>query len=513
MRMRLGRMQFGWAGLTALGMIFALAPGVAQAAGEECVKIVGNESSGEKLTLDPGVQTSSDDAVLIFALYNRLVDLNGAFEVVPELAESWEASDGGKTWTFHLRQGVKFHDGSDFDANDVVYTFKRLIDPALAFPAAAVLSFLTPEGITAVDAHTVRFTTAEPVAELPLLFTTKFTPIVAEGATPEGMKNAANGTGPFLVEQFDVSNPIRILRKNPNYWKAGLPKAECLRITVAQEGLTAAVALQSGEADLVLSVDAASIPMLKDDSNITLLETGAGTSMTYSMWIDQPPFDNLKVRQALKLVVDRQALVDTVVLGYGEPGNDNPVPPSWPSAFTHEPLARDVEKAKALLAEAGYPDGLTVDLYTSEGIPGMTKFAEAYKAMAADAGITVNLNVTPPDSYWDDVWLKQSFVTSGWSIRPPIEGLSVAYTKTTDWNETHWKRDDFEALLGAARSELDAEKRGQILKDAQKLLAEEGGVIVGLFIHQVAGLRSACSGYEPHAQNFNVNYEDLVCTE
>ncbi|MSP83441.1 MAG: ABC transporter substrate-binding protein [Alphaproteobacteria bacterium] len=502
-----------WATLAALGLAFGLAPAVARAAGEECVKIIGNESSGEKLTLDPSVQTSSDDAILVFGIYNRLVDLNGKFEVVPELAESWEASDDGKTWTFHLRQGVKFHDGSDFDANDVIYTYKRLIDPALASPAAAVLSFLTPEGITAIDANTVQFTTAEPIAELPLLFTTKFTLIVPEGATAEGMKNTAVGTGPFMVEKFNVSDPIRVFRKNPNYWKAGLPLSECLRITVAQEGLTASVALQSGEADLVLSVDAASIPVLKEDSNINLLETGAGTSMTYSMWIDKPPFDNLKVRQAMKLVVDRQALVDTVVLGFGEPGNDNPVPSSWPSAFTSEPLARDVEKAKALLAEAGYPDGLTIDLYTSEGIPGMTKFAEAYKAMAADAGITVNLNVTPPDSYWDDIWLKQSFVTSGWSIRPPIEGLSVAYTKTTDWNETHWIRDDFEALLQAARTELDATKRVDTLKQAQKLLAEEGGVIVGLFIHQVAGIRSACTGYEPHAQNFNVNYEDLACSD
>ncbi len=500
-------------GLTALGLALGVAPGLASAAGEECISVIGNESSGEKLTLDPSVQTSSDDAILVFAVFNRLADLNGKFEVIPELAESWEASDDGKSWTFHLKQGVKFHDGSDFDANDVVYTYERLIDPALASPAAAVLSFLTPEGITAVDAHTVQFTTAEPVAELPLLFTTKFTLIVPEGATAEQMKSTAIGTGPFMVEQFDVSNPIRVFRKNPNYWKAGLPKAECLRITVAQEGLTAAIALQSGEADVVLSVDATSIPVLKEDPNVTLIETGAGTSMTYSMWIDTPPFDDVRVRKAMKLVVDRQVLVDTVLLGFGEPGNDNPVPPSWPSAFTNEPLQRDVEQAKALLAEAGHPDGLTIDLYTSEGIPGMTKFAEAYRAMAADAGITVNLNVTPPDSFWDDIWLKKSFVTSGWSIRPPIEGLSVAYTKTTDWNETHWLRDDFEGLLQAARTELDATKRVETLKQAQQLLAEEGGVIVGLFIHQVAGMRSACSGFEPHAQNFNVNYEELACSD
>jgi peptide/nickel transport system substrate-binding protein len=502
--------------LTALGLLFGLAPGLALAAGEECVHVLGNESSGEKLTLDPSQQLSSDDATLVYAIYNRLIDVDDSFEPVPELAKSWQVSDDGKTWTFHLVEGVKFHDGSDFDANDVVYSYRRLLDPALASPAAAVLSFLTPEGITAVDPLTVQITTANPVAVLPLLLTTKFTLIVPEGADAAAMKKTAVGTGPFMVEQFDISNPVRILRKNPNYWKAGLPKAECLKITVAQEGLTAAVALQSGDADLVLSVDAASIPVLQADPNVTILETGAGTSMTLSMWIDQPPFDNPKVREAMKLAVDRQAMVDTVLLGFGEPGNDNPVPPSWPSAFTSEPLARDVEKAKALLAEAGYPDGLDIDLYTAEGIPGMVKFAEAYKAMAADAGININLINTPPDSYWDDVWMKKPFVTSGWSIRPPIEGLSVAYTKEAMdamWNETHWLRDDYEGLLQQARAELDPAKRADIIKSVQKLLATEGGVIIPLFIHQVAGMRSACSGFKPHAQNFNLNYEELVCTD
>ncbi|MGH6717981.1 MAG: ABC transporter substrate-binding protein, partial [Alphaproteobacteria bacterium] len=492
----------------------AVAGGPALAEYENCVHVVGYESSGEKLTLDPGVFPSSEDAYYLYAIFNRLVDLNANFEVVPELAESWEASDDGKTWTFHLREGVKFHDGSDFDASDVAYTFRRLIDPELASPAAAVLSFLTADGIVAADAHTVQFVTADPVAELPLLLTTKFTLIIPDGVTTEQLKAGdVAGTGPFVVEKFDVSGPIKVFTRNPSYWKAGLPKAECLKVTVAQEGLTAAVALQSGDADLLLSVDATAVPQLKSDSNIALLETGAGTSMTYSMWIDTPPFDDVRVRKALKLVVDRQALVDTVLLGFGEPGNDNPVPPIWPSAWTNQAMARDVEQAKALLAEAGYADGLTIDLYTAEAIPGMVKSAEAYREMAAEAGITVNVVNTPADNFWDDVWLKKSFITSGWSIRPPIEGLSVAYTKETDWNETHWIRDDFDGLLQAARTELDPDKRVAILKQAQQLLSEEGGVIVAMFTHQIAGVRTACSGFEPHAQNFNLNFEELACSD
>lgn len=506
------RLPITFGAATALALVLAATPDMAKAEYEECVSIVGNESSGEKLTLDPSQQVSSEEPTMLFAIFNRLVDLDDKFEPFPELAESWNVSDDGKTWTFILRQGIKFHDGSDFDANDVVHTYKRLIDPALASPAAAVLSFLTADGITAVDAHTVQFTTAEPVAELPLIFTTKFTLIVPEGSTPESLRETPVGTGPFVVEKFKVGEPVRVFRKNENYWKEGLPKAACLKMTVAQEGLTAGVALQSGEADVVTSIDAALVPQLQGDSNVTLLPTGAGTSMTLSMVIDTPPFDDPRVRQALKLVVDRQALVDTVLLGFGEPGNDNPVPPTWSSAWSSEPLARDVDKAKALLAEAGKSD-LTVDLYTAEAIPGMVKLAEAYRQMASEAGVTVNVITTPAESFWDDVWMKQSFVTSGWSIRPPFEGLSVAYTKASEWNETHWLRDDFEGLLSQAKSELDATKRGEILKQAQQLLAQEGGVIIPVFIHQIAGMRSACTGFTPHAQNFNLNYEELTCSD
>src|SRR5687767_11922344 len=313
---------------TLLAAAFSLLPGAPAfaAAGDECVKVLGYEWSGEKQSMDPADMESGDDAYHIFAVYNRLVDVDDNFKVIPELAESWGASDDGKTWTFKLRQGVKFHDGSDFDANDVVYTFKRFWDPELASGAPAVLGFLNPEGIKAIDSHTVAFTTKDPVAELPVLITNKFTNIVAEGAKHEDLRLHGNGTGPFMQDQFEPNAPVRLFKANPNYWQAGLPKEKCMRVTVAQEPVTAVSAIKAGEVDLVLNVDPSVIPALKDDPNVKLLETGASNTMTLSMWVDTPPFDNVKVREALKLVVDRQAMIDTVLLGFGEPGADNPVP-------------------------------------------------------------------------------------------------------------------------------------------------------------------------------------------
>ncbi len=498
------------AGLAALAIGMSASAGFA-AAGDECVKVLGYEWSGEKQSMDPADMHSGDDAYHTFAVYNRLVDIDDNFSVLPELATEWSVSPDGLIWTFKLRSGVKFHSGKDFSSADVVYTFKRLLDEKTGSGARAVLEFLDPDGIKAVDATTVTFTTKNPVVELPVLITNKFTNIVPDGAKQEDLRKKGDGTGPFMQEQFTPNAPVRILRKNPNYWNAGQPNADCLRITVAQEAVAAVAAIKAGQVDLMLNVDPSVIGSLKEDPNVQLLETAASNSMTISMWVDTKPFDDVKVREALKLVVDRQAMVDTVLLGFGETGADNPVPVGNPSSYIKEAPKQDIEKAKALLAEAGYKDGLKFDLYTAEGVPGMVRMAQVYAEMAKGAGIDINVVVTPAESFWDDVWLKKPIVTSAWSMRPPGEGLAVAYTQSAKWKETHWERPDYDAMLLKANTTVDAEERRKAFQQTGELLAKEGGLILPMFVHQVLALRKGCEGYVPRAQNFNLNFEDLSC--
>ena len=269
------------------------------AAGDECVKVLGYEWSGEKQSMDPADMESGDDAYHIFAVYNRLVDVDDNFKVLPELATAWSVSADGLTWTFKLREGVKFHSGKDFTSADVVYTFKRMLDEKLGSGARAVLEFLDADGIKAPDAHTVTFTTKKPVVELPVLITNKFTNIVPDGAKHEDLRLHEDGTGPFMQEAFTPNAPVRIFKKNPNYWDAGKPKADCIRVTVAQEAVAAVSALKAGQVDLMLNVDPSVISTLKDDPSVKLLETAASNSMTISFWVDTKPFDNPKVREAL----------------------------------------------------------------------------------------------------------------------------------------------------------------------------------------------------------------------
>jgi peptide/nickel transport system substrate-binding protein len=496
-----------------LGCLAALAllAGAGRALADDCVVVVGTDSGGPNITMDPAFINTDDDAYHQYAVYNRLISVDKKMQLEPELASSWEPSADGLTWTFHLVKGVSFHDGRPFGAKDVVYTFKRLIDRATKSPAASTLAFLDPSGIKAVDDGTVSFTTKTPIANLPELISVKYTLIVPEGSKSEDLRLHGIGTGPFKQQSFTPTETKRVLVRNDHYWRPGLPKAKCLEISVMTEEVPRTAALQSGAVDLILVTSAASVPQLEADKNIKLAESPAGTYYTFTMRVDTKPFTDNRVRQALKLVIDRQAMVDTVMLGHAEVGNDNPVPPSWPAAYTHEAPKRDVAKAKQLLAEAGYPNGIDIDLNTAEGSPGMLKMAEAYQQMAAEAGIRINLIQNPADSYWDTVWNKRDFFNTAWSARIPSQALSFIFVKSSSINESHWYRDDYDALLDKATKELDNGKRAELYNQAQKIITEEGGEIIPFFIKTVAAMRAACSGYEPHMQSNNLNYETLTC--
>lgn len=507
-------------GLLILSVLLVLLVGVggmviAQDSGD-CVRVAGVESSGEKLNLDPINQPSTENSIVVGLMYNRLMDLSSTFEVSPELAESWSSNEDGSEWTFKLRQGVKFHDGKDFTSKDVVYTFKRLIDPDSASEAAATLAFLNAEGITAPDDYTVVFKTEKPVVELPVLITNKNTFIVPEGATTESIAAAPNGTGPFIPQDFNVADQPHVFNKNANYWEAGLPKADCVELYAIQEATTMNASLLAGEIDVAQQVSYATLPTLQNNPDIQLTTAGPATQMTLAMWVDTPPFDNPNVRKALKMVIDRQAMLDTVLLGYGYIGDDNPVPPQSPYGWRPEDQVpgQDIEGAVALLAEAGYgPDNpLKIDLYTSEYIPGAVAMAEVFKEQAAAAGVEVNLIIGPASEHWDNVWLKYSFVGSGWNARHPGEGLAIAHRSNAQYPETHWYRDDFDALLDSANTEADSAKRLSLYQQAEQLLTEEGGSIIPLFQQIVSAVRSECTGYEPRAQLYRVDLRNLSCT-
>ena len=212
-------------------------------------------------------------------------------------------------------------------------------------------------------------------------------------------------------------------------------------------------------------------------------------------------------------MLDRQAMLDTALLGHGDIGDDNPVPPGSPYAWRSEVPARDVEGAKQLLTEAGYgPDNpLKLEFYTADAIPGMMAIAELFKEQAAEAGVEVNIITGPPAEYWDNVWMKMPFAGSSWLMRHPGEGLAIAYRSNSEYNETHWFRDDYDALLDKANTTADPETRTQLYKQAEQMITEEGCVIIPIFMHMIAAINNNCEGYERHVRVDRFDLRNTTC--
>jgi peptide/nickel transport system substrate-binding protein len=508
---RLTRRQF----LAASGAAAVAAPlvgGRRAYAAAKTLRIAAGEADGPKGTMDPALSTADPDSARISLVFERLVVLDESFAPKPQLALSWEPNDKGDVWTFKLRDGVKFSDGEPFSARHVVYTYRRLLDPKTASPGASSLSAIDPAGIEAVDDHTVRFKLKSPVVEFPSLIANRFTYILREGQPADQLRTQGIGTGPFKVQHFVPGEEPSVFVRNEQYWQPGLPKVDAVELRAIPDAAARIAAIASGQVDLVWDLPRVGLDRLEKDANVKLVTVKSPFVLTLSCWTDTPPFDDVRVRQALKYVVDRDKMVQLVLGGHGQLGNDNPVAPWVRYALKDTPRQRDVAKAKQLLAEAGHGNGLDLELFTSETTPGFIEMATLFQAMASEAGVNVKLTKAPADDYWSNVWLKQPFVCSSWSGRGADDALSVAYLSDSKWNETHWKRPAFDKLIAEARQTLDADKRTQLYQDAQRLLQDDGGAIIPMFPDSIGATRANVTGWSLHPQQYSKDFSKVEFT-
>lgn len=473
------------------------------------LRIAAGEADGATGTLDPAHSVADPDAARINLVFERLVVLDETFSPVPQLATSWESNDSGDEWTFKLQEGVRFHDGEPFTARHVVYTYKRLLDPNTASPGASSMAAIDPEAITALDDHTVRFKLKSPTVEFPALIANRFAYILREGQPESELRTAGIGTGPFKVQSFVPGDDVSTYVRNEDYWRPGLPKVDAVELRAIPEESARIAAIQSGQIDLCWDLGRAGVEQLQANPDVSVVTTQAPFVLSLSCWADTPPFDDVRVRQAMKYVVDREQMLQLVLRGYGDIGDDNPVAPWVQYALQTEPRQRDVEKAKALLAEAGHPDGIDIELFTSETTPGFIEMATIYQAMAAEAGIRVKLTRAPSNDYWSAVWLKQPFVCSSWSGRGADDALATPYLSDSEWNETHWKRPEFDGYIAEARATLDVARRTELYQKAQQLLRDDGGAIISIFPNALGATRANVKGWKLHPQQSTKDFSEV----
>lgn len=442
-------------------------------------------------SLQPYGGVTYADSAFGWSIYENLTytDFNDPnYTVKPLLAESWEASADSLTWSFTIRQGVTFHHGTPLTAKDVVAAIQLIMNPATAAVAAGQLG-----GVSAVelaDEQTVRFTLKAPNVDFARTVATAALWIVPPDRTLEQLTAEPSGTGPYKFQSHTPGERAVFVR-NESYWDSALPYLDELQLLFMPEMTAQLAALSSDTVDALVQVPAVSLAELEGNPDLKVIENPLGSYHVFVMRVDQKPFDDVRVRQALKHAVDRAGMRQAVLQGRGALGNDQPVVAASPFWADIPPLAYDVEKAKSLLAEAGYPDGVEVTLAVADIGPGLTDAAVALQEMVKAAGFTITLDKVDAGSYWTTKYMQAPFFVSIWPGQPiPGGDLMFGYHSTGAFNESGWQNPDLDALIEGTRAEADEAKRKAIFADLQTLISSEGAVLIPYYIPQYLAVRS-----------------------
>ena len=406
-------------------------------------------------------------------IMNRLVRPGMDGKPAPDLALSWSSNAAATEWTFKLRENVKFHNGKAFSSADAVYSLKRVLDPKIASPARGTVSMI--KEVEAPDAKTLKLILTTPFADMPLVLTDYRLMMVPDGSG-DTIKTTGIGTGPFKIEKLDPQGTT-VLVANNDYFDGppGVAKMEIIGIPDEQARFQA---LMGKQIDLMQGITRQQRQLLERSGSFSLNDVPTGNWRGIVFRTDTKPWDDPRVRRAVRMAVDRKAMVDLAAGGAGVIGCDTPVGPKDQYRSTKN-CAQDIAGAKALLAEAGYPNGIDLELPVSTLQDVWPAMAEAFQQQVAPAGFRVKISQVPSDGYFNEIWMKRPVSMTRWNDRPADTSLNEVYRSTAKWNESFFKDTKFDAMLDAARAELNFDKRRAKYIEAQDYLWANSGTLVG----------------------------------
>jgi peptide/nickel transport system substrate-binding protein len=477
----------------AAGLGATLGPSIAQAAAPKrggTIRVAGFDSS-TKDTLDPAHANNSTDYSRLFMFYNGLTVFDEHLKPLPDLALSVESKDA-TVWTIKLRKGVTFHDGSPFGAGDVVFSLMRHKDPKTSSVVRPIAEQF--KAATAKGTHEVELTLTAPNAELPTILAISQFVIVKNGTTDF---SKGIGTGPFLCQLF--SPGVRSVGvRNPHYFHPGKPYLDKVIFFGITDNAARVNALLSGDIDIAAGIDPLATRQIKSAPGFAVFETKAGDYTDLIMHLDAPRIGNPDFVKAIKFMQDRQRILGSVLLGYGTVANDQPVPPSSPyfdASLPQTPL--DLDKAKFHLKKAGMV-GARLPLVCSPAANGSVDMAVILQNTAREAGLTIDIKRVPSDGYWSNYWLKAPFVYGNINPRPTANILLTLFFKSTaPWNESHWKNPKFDRLLIESRAETSFTKRKALYAEMQRLIHDQAGIGIPVFISDLDGYSTRVKGLRP----------------
>ncbi|MCX2725612.1 ABC transporter substrate-binding protein [Roseibium salinum] len=428
---------------------------------------------------DPGTYLTR---VMIFLGHTHrsyLTMIMGDGSLGPDIADSWEPSPDAKQWTFKLTDKASFHSGKKVIADDVIASLNHHRGEDTTSAAKALLTDV--EDITKDDDYTVVVKLSRGNADFPWLMTDYHLAICPANDDGTIDWQSGDGSGPYKIDSGEFGVQFNLSRHD-GWHREGAYFDEVVMITLNDPNARQ-TALVTGDVDAVSLIELKTMALLQRNPNIVIHNIPSAAAITLPMFCDTAPFDNVDVRNALKLAMNRDDIIEKITFGAATKANDfhhSPAQPYWPEDIPQREY--DPDQAKSLLKKAG-AEGLSVSLSTADSVyAGAVDMAVLYAEHAKAAGININVVREPNDGYYSDVWLKKPFCLVSWGARPtPDVMYTLAYKEDAAWNESHWQNERFNELLLQAKAELDEERRKEMYSEMAVLAKDDGGTIIPFF--------------------------------
>jgi peptide/nickel transport system substrate-binding protein len=431
-------------------------------------------------------------------VYSKLTDMRPDGSFVNQLAESLTPNKDATAWTIKLRKGITFHDGSELTVDDVIYTFKRILDPANKLSAArGNIDMIDPSGMRKVSKYVMTVKLTRPWSDLPAAVGQRYISIVKGGAAGPFTAQNANGTGAFKLASWTPGDSYQFVA-NRNYFETGKPYLNGVTFVGIPDSVARVNALVSGQVDVISDVPGVQVGFLKSSGLRAIINPGGGWTPLV-MNTNAAPYNDVRVRQAMKLLIDRKQSISVARQGYATIGNDlfAKSDPLYASAIPQR--SYDPEKAQSLLKAAGQLDTQFV-LRTAAAESDFVPLALAFAQGAKKAGVNVTIQQDPADTFWDNTWGVAPFTFSSWGYRSFftqwLQSFVSYNAQETRWNDASQKKAS--RLVYKAAATGDPQKRKELAFAAQKLHWDDGGYIIPYFKQTIDGANTKVQGIEPH---------------